>query len=747
MASESTIQQYLTAILNATYGSEVRTAIYNSIASCYQDVSGGVTSLDNALSQLSSATSAATEATTSATSAATAATTAKADFDQAKSYYEQAYSEGNSYIQQLTALKTQTSGIKDEAVSAKNAAATSETNASTSAGNALTYAGKASDSASAAAESAGEAQEVLTTINNSYNLSKMDQRLSDLKSLEDDFEPIQESIAALNTLYTDVFVTYNMSEIRDNMAAVISAINNINTYSTEFDRLNILFSSYAETFGGYNRTFSGYAQTFSNDLEALSGIVDEASEIRDETTDARDEVVRIKGAIDAIDFAKIATDATRSIEVASESLEQIEAYMTRIETMDLDHLLDNIAAEASNAETAATRAETAVGDLEDAINAANTAATAANGKVTELTTLQSSLNTVLNLWNNSLYTQIQTSLSSITTATNAANEASTAATTASNTVSELLTEVRGITTDWGTRRQQMDEYLIDAATAIASIDNMTVTSESVAYTVPSSATISEVDGHKNIHFAIQKGEPGPGNVIKGGTYSSLSDLRSAVPNPNEGDQYSVGTSTPYDIYRWTGSAWENQGPYGVSVQQLTNTEIDTIYGGGTVSDVHKYLNGPGLKHFIEADLADTLAGKVDAVSGKGLSTNDFTNAYKTKVDSAQTSITALQQNKVDTITGKGLSTNDFTNTYKNQIDTNKTNIATLTSSKLNSDFSGFSTFNGSEWTSTGLFAVRYGDVMYQLSGSKLVSDLAASGGYITSAQVATLQETISYLGL
>lgn len=40
-----------------------------------------------------------------------------------------------------------------------------------------------------------------------------------------------------------------------------------------------------------------------------------------------------------------------------------------------------------------------------------------------------------------------------------------------------------------------------------------------------------------------------------------------------------------------------------------------------------------------ATIATQIGGKVDKVSGKGLSTNDFTNAYKTKLDSALTSYT------------------------------------------------------------------------------------------------------------
>lgn len=54
-----------------------------------------------------------------------------------------------------------------------------------------------------------------------------------------------------------------------------------------------------------------------------------------------------------------------------------------------------------------------------------------------------------------------------------------------------------------------------------------------------------------------------------------------------------------------------------------------------------------------------LAGKVDKVTGKGLSTNDYTTAEKNLV--------ATINNKVDAVAGKGLSTNDYTTAEKNLV--------------------------------------------------------------------------------
>lgn len=73
-----------------------------------------------------------------------------------------------------------------------------------------------------------------------------------------------------------------------------------------------------------------------------------------------------------------------------------------------------------------------------------------------------------------------------------------------------------------------------------------------------------------------------------------------------------------------------------------------------------------------------LAGKVDTVSGKQLSTEDFTTAYKNQLDGLNTTLTQMNNDivdldeiilgKVDTVAGKDLSTNDFTNAYKNKLD-------------------------------------------------------------------------------
>lgn len=57
-----------------------------------------------------------------------------------------------------------------------------------------------------------------------------------------------------------------------------------------------------------------------------------------------------------------------------------------------------------------------------------------------------------------------------------------------------------------------------------------------------------------------KGDTGAGLTIKG-YYATLAALQSAVPSPNVGDAYGVGSAGAYNIYTYTsGGAWVNAGP-------------------------------------------------------------------------------------------------------------------------------------------------------------------------------------------
>ena len=84
-------------------------------------------------------------------------------------------------------------------------------------------------------------------------------------------------------------------------------------------------------------------------------------------------------------------------------------------------------------------------------------------------------------------------------------------------------------------------------------------------------------------------------------------------------------------------------------------------------------------YYTKSQTNGLIAGKVDKVAGKGLSTNDFTTTLKNKLDGLEnyddtkiksdiSANTTAIGNKVDKVSGKGLSTNDFTDEYKSKID-------------------------------------------------------------------------------
>jgi len=82
----------------------------------------------------------------------------------------------------------------------------------------------------------------------------------------------------------------------------------------------------------------------------------------------------------------------------------------------------------------------------------------------------------------------------------------------------------------------------------------------------------------------------------------------------------------------------------------------------TVVDLADYA----LETYVDTELAK----KVDKVTGKTLSTNDYTNTDKQSVEKIPTieqDILDLESDKVDKVSGKGLSTNDFTTTEKNKL--------------------------------------------------------------------------------
>lgn len=181
----------------------------------------------------------------------------------------------------------------------------------------------------------------------------------------------------------------------------------------------------------------------------------------------------------------------------------------------------------------------------------------------------------------------------------------TALETAMTEYGQAKEEIQSILSEAEDTFARAEEAIGNANDAAESLEGMTISQTVVEYGQPVSADVSKDPETGAYHISIQtqsgpqgkqgpdgepgepgqkgdrgepgpKGEPGKNYTILGPAYLTLEELSLNVPNPNEGDQYNVGISPPYHVYRWTGEAWEDQGtvqgPAGQDAPQINDDE-------------------------------------------------------------------------------------------------------------------------------------------------------------------------------
>lgn len=199
---------------------------------------------------------------------------------------------------------------------------------------------------------------------------------------------------------------------------------------------------------------------------------------------------------------------------------------------------------------------------------------------------------------------------------------------------------------------------------------------------------------------VNTGWPSSGIVLKG-SLDSPEDLDTIV-DPQLSDSYIVGT----DLYFWNGTEWVNmgrfQGPQGEPGKdaELSKAAIEAVLVGEVTTHTHD-------TRYYTKDQTD--ARFVQKEEGKGLSTNDYTNADKTKVI-----------NLTDYVTGGTGAVTDA-------------NAATITLSKKNP-------VNGSASTDTVVInkaTTTTAGVMSAADKTKLDAALTASDNIATATKLAT----------
>lgn len=293
---------------------------------------------------------------------------------------------------------------------------------------------------------------------------------------------------------------------------------------------------------------------------------------------------------------------------------------------------NNADAKATLANTAATNADTATTAANTATTAANNAATAANTAATNANSARDSANTAANAAN----TAATNATAAAGSATSAVNSVNAALLDVADAISDAATATTAATTA-ATNANSVISSATTAAeraiTAATTIEGLTVSSENVGSSTPASAIIQTVGDHKNIHFVLRQGPAGASFTIKGPAYATVSALEEGVPNPEIGDQYNVGSAPPYNIYRWTGISWEDQGVIAVNGDSITAQDVEDIQNGVPIENANsKIMKVEALTYLLQTTIAGLMNGKVDKVANKGLTSNDFTDALKSKVE-------------------------------------------------------------------------------------------------------------------
>ena len=154
--------------------------------------------------------------------------------------------------------------------------------------------------------------------------------------------------------------------------------------------------------------------------------------------------------------------------------------------------------------------------------------------------------------------------------------------------------------------------------------------------------------------------------------------------------------------------------YNASNEILEDTGKWRVLGEGGSSDLSSY--------YTKTETNNLLDNKVDKVSGKDLSTNDFTDAYKQQIDNNKTAIETLNGDstvvgsvdskvstaysnatsytdtecakKVDKISGKGLSTNDFTDELKTKLNNLENYDDTALGNRVTANENAITVLNG-----------------------------------------------------
>lgn len=205
-----------------------------------------------------------------------------------------------------------------------------------------------------------------------------------------------------------------------------------------------------------------------------------------------------------------------------------------------------------------------------------------------------------------------------------------------------------------------------AVDAVSAVTDMTVE----AVTLPSgqSATVTKTTKNDkvNLAFGLPRGEqgvPGPagetgprgpqGPTGKGltilGYYDTQAQLEAAVPSPNAGDAYGVGTEAPYDIYVFDkiSNSWVNNGQLSGGGGGPLPENVVTAEGGASMTFPLDLGDGPHTITFVDDEEPPLTAEDIQYSD---------TQSVKDAIDGLKSSVSDGKALVASAITDKGVPT-------------------------------------------------------------------------------------------
>ena len=277
-----------------------------------------------------------------------------------------------------------------------------------------------------------------------------------------------------------------------------------------------------------------------------------------------------QAAISACDAAKKAANEAAGTANASAETAEAQAAAAR-------SAADKAYKSASAADDAAADAILAARDADDATDAANQAAATANAAAQRV---EDAIDGAADAADaaNAAAALVDAAIEASEQATQGAQASAAAATQAAQEA-----EAKAALADAAAQGAEASAGEADAAAgradaAAESIEGLTISESVVEYGAGVEASVTRDPESGALHLDVQteRGPQGPGYTIKGVAYGTVAGLEAAVTSPEVGDQYNVGAAAPYNVYRWTGEAWEDQGtvqgPPGLDAPQINDDE-------------------------------------------------------------------------------------------------------------------------------------------------------------------------------